>query len=81
VYTWAFRGASSKSEMSGKGYRSFFVMLLSPWKSTQSLRELSFFFTKSTGAPWVDELGWMKPIQRFSLMKLWSALSLGGERE
>jgi hypothetical protein len=81
VYTWAFQGALSKLEISGKGYWSFFVMLLSPRKSMQSLREPSFFFTKSTGTLWADELGRMKPVLRFLLMKLWSALSLGGERE
>jgi len=54
--------------MRESGYQSFFVILLSPWKSTQSWREPSFFFTNRTGAPWDDDVERMNPLVRFSSM-------------
>ena len=51
VYTEAFRGLSSRSEMRRSGYWSFFMILLRLRKSVQSQREPSFFWVKRTGAP------------------------------
>ena len=45
-----------------------------------SWRELSFFLMKRIGAAWEDEVGWMKPKQRFSLMNAQRVLSSIGER-
>ena len=42
--------------MRESGYQSFFVILLSLWKSTQSRRDLSFFFMNRTGAPWGEDI-------------------------
>ena len=49
VYTEAFRGLSSRSEIHRSGYRSFFMILLRLRKSVQSRREPSFFWVKRTG--------------------------------
>ena len=67
VYIFAWLGASNRSEIQGSGYRSFFVILLRPRKSMQRWRELSFLWTKSMGAAWVEEDGQMKPNAKCSL--------------
>ena len=69
----ALRGESKRLEIRGSGYRSFFVILLSPRKSTQSWRELSFFFMNRTGALWDDDVKQMNPLVRFSSMNSFNA--------
>ena len=59
--------------MRGSGYWFFFVILLSPWKSTQSWRDLSFFFTNRTGTPCGDDIKRMNPLVRFLLINSFSA--------
>jgi len=46
-----------------------------------SQRELSFFFTMRTRAAWEEVVGWIKPVFRFSLMKVWRVESLTGDSE
>src|SRR6266581_3753544 len=81
VYIFVQLGASNRSEIQGSGYQSFFVILLRPRKSMQRRREPSFLQTKSTGAAWVEEDGWMKPNAKCSSKKVWRASSSEGERE
>jgi len=59
--------------MRGSGYQSFFMILLSPRKSTQSQREPSFFFTNRTGALWDDNVEQMNLLVRFSSMNSFNA--------
>ena len=80
-YILAGPGAFSKLAMSGNGYRSFLVTLLSAQKSMQSLSPPSFFLTNRTGKPHRDLVGHMNPFFMFSSKNLWSAVSLGCERE
>ena len=69
----AFRRESKRSEMRGSGYWSFFVILLSLQKFTQSRRDPSFFFMNRTGTPCGDNIEWMNPLVRFSSMNSFSA--------
>src|ERR1700720_3479074 len=66
VYILALPGLSSKSIIRGRGYLSFFMILFSPWKSTQSRRPPSFFLTNRTGAPCGDRVELIKPVAKFS---------------
>jgi len=43
--------------------------------------EPSFFFMKRTGAAWEEAVGRMKPVLRFSLMKVRRADSSTGDSE
>src|SRR6266581_869765 len=81
VYIFAQLGASNRSEIRGSGYRSFFVILLRPRKSTQRRREPSFLWTKSTGAAWAEEDGWMKPNAKCLSKNVRRASSSIGDRE
>ena len=74
-------GESKRSEMRGSGYWSFFVILLSSRKSTQSQREPSFFFTNRTGAPWDDDVEWMNPLVRFLSMNSFNVSYLNLDNE
>jgi len=67
--------------MRGSGYRSFFVILLSLWKSTQSWRDPSFFFTNRTGASCRDDIEWMNPLVRFSSMNSFSVFCSNLDKE
>src|SRR6202040_3137860 len=70
VYILALPGLSSKSIMRGRGYLSFFVILFSPRKSTQSRRPPSFFLTNRMGAPCGDCVELIKPAAKFSSKNL-----------
>src|SRR6266700_462886 len=81
IYIFAWLGASNRSEIRGSGYRSFFMILLRPWKSMQRWRELSFLRTKSMGAAWAEEDGRMKPNAKCSSKNVRRASSSIGDRE
>src|SRR6266705_2993371 len=81
VYIFVRLGASNRSEIRGSGYRSFFVILLRPQKSMQRQREPSFLWTKSMGAAWAEEDGWMKPDAKCPSKNVQRASSSIGDRE
>ena len=67
--------------MRGSGYQSFFVILLSLQKSTQSQRDPSFFFMNRTGTLCRDDIEWINPLVRFSSMNSFSASCLNLDKE
>ena len=67
--------------MSRSGWRSFLEMQLSLQKSTQRYSEPSFFLMNKTSVPCGDEVGWMKPVLRFSSMNSFRASYSDAERE
>ena len=56
-------------------------MWLRPWKLTQKHSEPSFFLMNKTGVPYRDEVGWMKPMLRFSSMNFFRASCSDAKRE
>jgi len=56
-------------------------MQLRPQKSTQKYSKPSFFLTNKTGIPYRDEVGWIKPVLRFSLINSLRASCSDAERE
>jgi len=56
-------------------------MWLRPQKSTQRYSKSSFFLTNKTSVPCGGEVGWMKPILRFSSMNSLRASCSNAERE
>ena len=65
-----------RSEMNGRGYQSFLVILLRPRKSMQRQRVLSFLRAKIIGAPWEEEVWQINLVWRWSSRKLQRTLSL-----
>ena len=56
-------------------------MWLRLWKSIQRHSELSFFLTNKTSITCKDEVGWMKPVLRFSSMNSLRASCSDAKRE
>jgi len=56
-------------------------MWLKLQKLTQRYSKLSFFLTNKTGIPCGGEVGWMKPILRFSSMNSLRVSCSNAERE